>query len=66
MRQEDIIARRRESSFRARIETLIGAPGVNEFAGRSNVRTNDTIDQMGEIVTGLSGKRLRYSDFVPE
>ena len=39
---------------------------VNEFTGRNNVRTKDTIDQMGEIVTGISGKRLRYSDFVPE
>ncbi len=39
---------------------------VNEFAGRNNVRTLDTVDQMGEIVTGMTGKRLRYADLIAE
>ena len=39
---------------------------VNEFAGRNNVRTEDTVDQMGKVVTGMVGKRLRYSDLIAE
>ena len=35
---------------------------VQEFSGRHNVRGRDTIQQMGMIVQGLDGKRLRYSD----
>ena len=35
---------------------------VQEFAGRHNIRPLDTIDQMGAIVRGLDGKRLRYAD----
>ena len=33
---------------------------VTEFAGRHNDREHDTIDQMGEIVDGMIGKRLTY------
>ena len=35
---------------------------VQEFAGRHNARPLDTIDQMGQIAAGLTGKRLRYAD----
>ena len=37
---------------------------VNEFAGRHNVRTADTIDQMTAMVQGMDGKRLRYRDLI--
>ena len=37
---------------------------VNEFAGRHNVRSLDTLDQMSAIVRGLEGKRLRYQDLI--
>ena len=37
---------------------------VDEFAGRHNVRTSDTIDQMIAMVRGMDGKRLRYSDLI--
>ena len=35
---------------------------VLEFAGRHNVRQQDTIDQMASMVLGLERKRLRYED----
>ena len=35
---------------------------VDEFAGRHNIRTSDTIDQMAAMVRGLESKRLRYRD----
>ena len=35
---------------------------VNEFAGRHNIRDMDTIDQMHDLVAGLVGKRLLYSE----
>lgn len=35
---------------------------VNEFAGRHNQRSDDTIDQMRGMVRGMVGKRLRYKD----
>ena len=35
---------------------------VNEFSGRHGVRARDTIDQMGDVVVGMVGKRLRYTD----
>ncbi len=35
---------------------------VDEFAGRHNVRSEDTIDQMTAMVHGMDGKRLRYRD----
>ena len=37
---------------------------VAEFAGRHNIREQDTIDQMREVVTRLVGKRLMYRDLV--
>ncbi len=37
---------------------------VTEFAGRHNQRELDTVDQMGTMVRGLDGKRLRYKDLV--
>ena len=37
---------------------------VNEFAGRHNVRTADTLDQMGGMVRGMDQKRLRYADLI--
>lgn len=37
---------------------------VNEFAGRHNVRDKDTIDQMRELVAGMVGKRLMYSELI--
>ena len=35
---------------------------VREFAGRHNVRSADTIDQMTALARGMVGKRLRYRD----
>ena len=35
---------------------------VDEFSGRHNIRTADTIDQMVAMVRGMDGKRLRYED----
>ena len=37
---------------------------VTEFMGRHNARPLDTIDQMGRMVTGGAGKRLRYADLI--
>ena len=37
---------------------------VAEFAGRHNVRTMDTADQMKSIVRGMVGRRLKYPDLV--
>ena len=37
---------------------------VSEFAGRHNQRPSDTVDQMGSMVRGMDGKRLRYSDLI--
>ncbi|MCY4497381.1 MAG: IS1595 family transposase [Rhodospirillaceae bacterium] len=37
---------------------------VDEFAGRHNVRNQDTIDQMRSIVAGMVGKRLLYRELV--
>lgn len=33
---------------------------VDEFAGRHNLRSLDTIEQMGELARGMQGKRLTY------
>ena len=35
---------------------------VNEFAGKHNIRNQDKIDMMDQMVTGMVGKRLRYDD----
>ena len=37
---------------------------VNEFSGRHNVRERNTVDQMGAVVAGMTGKRLRYRDLI--
>ena len=37
---------------------------VNEFAGRHNDRSLDTIDQLRAIVRGMVGRRLRYTDLI--
>ena len=37
---------------------------VQEFTGRHNARPLDTIEQMGRMVTGATGKRLRYADLI--
>ncbi len=37
---------------------------VNEFAGRHNIREQDTLDQMHAMVAGLVGKRLLYRELV--
>ncbi len=37
---------------------------VNEFAGRHNIRPNDTIDQMQWIVKNMDGKTLPYKELV--
>ncbi|MDE2987410.1 MAG: IS1595 family transposase [Chloroflexi bacterium] len=37
---------------------------VTEFAGRHNQRPMDTIDQLRDVVRGMVGKRLRYSDLI--
>ena len=39
---------------------------VSEFSGRHNVREHNTIDQMTGVVTGMAGKRLRYSDLIAD
>ena len=37
---------------------------INEFAGRHNIRSLDTIDQMRAVAEGMRGKRLPYADLV--
>ena len=37
---------------------------VTEFQGRHNDRDSDTIDQMGTVVDGMRGKRLRYRELI--
>ena len=37
---------------------------VGEFSGRHNSRGSDTLQQMGELVRGMDGKRLRYQDLI--
>ncbi|MDE2736998.1 MAG: IS1595 family transposase [Gemmatimonadota bacterium] len=39
---------------------------VSEFAGRHNVRDKDTIDQMRDLVAGMTGKRLMYTQLVAD
>ena len=40
-------------------------PGyVVEFEGRHNNRPRDTVEQMGNLVRGAEGKRLRYADLI--
>lgn len=37
---------------------------VNEFAGRHNIRSLDTEEQMAATALGMQGKRLRYEDLI--
>ena len=37
---------------------------VNEFSGRHNIREENTVDQMADVVSGMGGKRLRYKDLI--
>ena len=37
-----------------------------EFAARHNLRDADTLDQMTDVVAGMTGKRLRYQDLIAE
>ena len=37
---------------------------VNEFSGRHNIRSLDTIDQMRFLALGMVGKLLRYKDLI--
>ena len=39
---------------------------VDEHVGRHNVRPLDTEDQMGAVVGGMVGKRLRYADLTAD
>ncbi len=39
---------------------------VNEFAGKHNIRDQDTIDQMNAVIAGMVGKRLMYRDLVAD
>ena len=39
---------------------------VNEFAGKHNIRESDTRDQMGAVVQGMDGQRLRYRDLIAD
>ena len=37
---------------------------VNEFAGRHNARSDDTLDQMAGIACRMGGRRLPYADLI--
>ncbi len=39
---------------------------VQEFAGRHNVREQDTADQLSEIALGMEGKRLKYKALIKD
>ena len=39
---------------------------VSEFAGRQNLREQDTIEQMRNLVAGMVGKRLMYSELIED
>ena len=39
---------------------------VAEFASRHNIREQDTIDQMSNLVRWMTGKRLKYRDLIAE
>ncbi len=39
---------------------------VSEFVGRHNDRGLNTIDQMGSIVSGMEGKRLKYEELIAD
>ena len=37
---------------------------VQEFAGRHNMREQDTAEQIASIRRGMESKRLRYTDLI--
>jgi len=37
---------------------------VDEYTGRHNIRPLDTMDQIGRIVSGFEGKRLKYEELI--
>ncbi len=37
---------------------------VNEFSGRHNTRSSDTIDQMAHMAQSMTGKQLRWEDLI--
>ena len=37
---------------------------VQEFAGRQNLREQDTIEQLAALSEGMDGKRLRYRTLI--
>ena len=39
---------------------------ASEFEGRHNSRSNDTINQVRNVIRGMDGKRLRYQDLIEE
>ncbi len=39
---------------------------VKEFIGRHNQRPHGTVNQMTVVVSGMIGKRLRYSDLIAD
>ena len=39
---------------------------VDEFAGRHNSRPSDTDDQMGALVRGMEGKRVKYTALIAD
>ena len=39
---------------------------VNEFAGRHNIRKQDTIEQVQHVVEGLVGRRLTYRELIAD
>ena len=39
---------------------------VQEFAGRHNIREQDTIDQLASIARGMKGKRLTYKALIKD
>ena len=39
---------------------------INEFAGRHNIRSLDTLRQMEHVVAGMVGRRLLYKDLIDD
>ena len=39
---------------------------MQEFAGRHNVREQDTQEQLGSLQEGMDGKRLRYRTLIAD
>ena len=37
---------------------------INEFAGRHNVRSMDTIEMMGQVAENMMGQRLTYQALI--